>query len=144
MLGEIGVGNTTVAAALACALTGLDPAEAVGLGAGADAAILERKRDVVAAALLRCGPALAGSGSPADQARQALAGLGGPEIAVLTGVVLGAVEAGAPVVLDGLAGSLPGCSPPGSSPRFRPIWWRGSARASGPTRQSCVRVNELR
>ena len=108
VLGEIGVGNTTVAAALACALTGLDPAEAVGLGAGADAAILERKRDVVAAALLRCGPALAGSESPADQARQALAGLGGPEIAVLTGVVLGAVEAGAPVVLDGLAGSLPG------------------------------------
>lgn len=106
-LGEIGVGNTTVAAALACALTGLDPAEAVGLGAGADAGILERKRGVVAAAVARCAPSLAGVDTPADHARAALAGLGGPEIAVLTGVVLGAVEGGAPVVLDGLAGSLP-------------------------------------
>ena len=34
--------------------------------------------------------------------------VGGPEIALLTGVALGAAAAGAPVVLDGLAGSLPG------------------------------------
>ncbi|HCE60469.1 MAG TPA: 5,6-dimethylbenzimidazole synthase, partial [Janibacter terrae] len=37
-----------------------------------------------------------------------LAMVGGPEIALLTGVTLGAAAAGAPVVLDGLAGSLPG------------------------------------
>jgi len=108
VLGEVGVGNTTVAAALACALTGLDPADAVGLGAGADAAILERKREVIAAALARTGATLTGASSPAEHARLALAALGGPEVAILTGVVLGAVEAGAPVVLDGLAGSLPG------------------------------------
>ena len=36
------------------------------------------------------------------------AALGGPEVALLTGVTLGAAAAGAPVVLDGLAGSLPG------------------------------------
>lgn len=107
-LGEVGVGNTTVAAALACSLTGLDPDEAIGLGAGADAGILERKREVVTAALERSASALAAAPSPAQHARLALASLGGPEIAVLTGVVLGAVEAGAPVILDGLAGSLPG------------------------------------
>jgi nicotinate-nucleotide--dimethylbenzimidazole phosphoribosyltransferase len=38
VLGEIGMGNTTTAAALACALTGAPPAATVGRGAGADAA----------------------------------------------------------------------------------------------------------
>ncbi|PKZ41467.1 5,6-dimethylbenzimidazole synthase [Kytococcus schroeteri] len=102
VLGEVGVGNTTVAAALAGALLGLEPAEAgelVGLGAGSDDAMVARKRAVVAAALERTGA------SPGDAAgaRRALAAVGGPEVAVLTGVALGAVEAGAPVVLDGLA-----------------------------------------
>jgi len=100
LLGEAGVGNTTPAAALAAALTGLSVEEAVGLGAGADAAIMERKREIVSAALTRAGD-LAGAGS-----QQLLASLGGPEIAVLVGVVLGAVEKGAPVVLDGFATSV--------------------------------------
>lgn len=108
VLGEVGVGNTTVAAALACALIGIEPRDAVGLGAGSDSAILERKRDVVVAALDRVRPALETAGSAGERALVALRALGGGEIAVLTGVVLGAVEAGVPVVLDGLAGSLPG------------------------------------
>ncbi len=104
-LGEVGIGNTTVAAALACVVTGLAPRDAVGVGAGADTDIVERKRDAVEQALVRVG-------SRADDWRKdpadLLAALGGAEIAVLTGVVLGAAGAGAPVVLDGLAGSLPG------------------------------------
>jgi nicotinate-nucleotide--dimethylbenzimidazole phosphoribosyltransferase len=96
-LGEIGVGNTTVAACLAAALLGLDADAAVGLGAGADSAMLARKRDVVAAALARWRT------SGADGPTAILSHLGGPEFAVLTGVVLGAAAAGAPVVLDGLA-----------------------------------------
>lgn len=107
-LGEIGIGNTTIAAALACALTGLSAAEAVGLGAAADSAIVDRKVGVVTAALARNASALEAAATPADHAEIALRSLGGPEFAFLTGVVLGAVRAGAPVVLDGLAGSLPG------------------------------------
>ncbi len=99
-LGEVGVGNTTVAAALACALLDLEPQDAVGLGAGSDAAMVARKREVVADALDRTK----GEGDPL----RLLAAVGGPEIAVLTGVTLGAAGAGAPVVLDGLAASLPG------------------------------------
>ena len=99
-LGEVGVGNTTVAAALACALLDLEPQDAVGLGSGSDADMVARKRDVVAAALAR----MKGEGDPL----RLLAAVGGPEIALLTGVTLGAASAGAPVVLDGLAGSLPG------------------------------------
>jgi nicotinate-nucleotide--dimethylbenzimidazole phosphoribosyltransferase len=97
-LGEIGIGNTTVAACLAAALTGMDVDEAVGLGAGADSAILDRKRAVTGAALDRWRAA-PGHRDPMST----LAALGGPEIAVLTGVVLGAAEAGTVVVLDGLA-----------------------------------------
>ncbi|SER80944.1 nicotinate-nucleotide--dimethylbenzimidazole phosphoribosyltransferase [Propionibacterium cyclohexanicum] len=100
-LGEIGVGNTTVAAALACALCEIAPELAAGLGAGADSAMMHRKATVVAAALgrvdcaaLRRDPVLA------------LAELGGPEFAVLAGVVVGAAQAGAMVVLDGLATSV--------------------------------------
>lgn len=99
-LGEVGVGNTTVAAALACALLDLEPQDAVGLGSGSDADMVARKRDVVSAALARTQ----GESDPL----RLLAMVGGPEIALLTGVTLGATAAGAPVVLDGLAGSLPG------------------------------------
>jgi nicotinate-nucleotide--dimethylbenzimidazole phosphoribosyltransferase len=102
-LGEVGVGNTTVTAALACALLDVDPGDAVGLGAGADAAVLARKREVVTAAVTR-----ARRGSPAlgRDPVVALAELGGPELAVLAGVVLGAAEAGGTVVLDGYATSV--------------------------------------
>ncbi|MGY1683587.1 5,6-dimethylbenzimidazole synthase [Geodermatophilus sp. SYSU D01176] len=102
-LGEVGVGNTTVAAALACGLLDADPAGAVGLGAGADAAVLARKRQVVVEAVdraRRADPCLARD--PVG----ALAQLGGPELAVLAGVVLGAAAAGSAVVLDGYATSV--------------------------------------
>ncbi|SFO31681.1 cob(II)yrinic acid a,c-diamide reductase [Geodermatophilus obscurus] len=97
-LGEVGVGNTTVAAALAAALLGADPADVTGLGAGADSDVLDRKRAVVAAAVARAGRDL----DPAD----ALAELGGPELTVLAGVVLGAAEVRSAVVLDGFAVSV--------------------------------------
>lgn len=97
-LGEIGVGNTTVASALACALGGLSPEEAVGLGASSDAAMVERKRAVVEAAVARV--------EDREDVVGVLAAVGGPEFAVLTGVVLGAAKAGRVVVLDGLATSV--------------------------------------
>jgi nicotinate-nucleotide--dimethylbenzimidazole phosphoribosyltransferase len=100
-LGEVGIGNTTVAAALAAGLLGLSADEVVGLGAGADTAMVQRKAAVVAQALARVGP---GPHAP----EQVLAGLGGPEFCVLAGAVLGAAEAGTVTVLDGLATSVAG------------------------------------
>lgn len=102
-LGEVGMGNTTVAAALAAHLLDLPPAEAAGRGAGADTSMVDRKRAVIAAALHRVAPA---PGDPRLEPLVAMARLGGPELALLTGVVLGAVNAGAVVVLDGLATSV--------------------------------------
>jgi len=101
-LGEVGIGNTTVAAALAASVLSLEADDVVGLGAGADSAILERKTQVVTAALLRWRSAQRGSTSLACR----LATLGGPEFALLTGLVLGAARAGAVIVLDGLATSV--------------------------------------
>jgi nicotinate-nucleotide--dimethylbenzimidazole phosphoribosyltransferase len=105
VLGEVGVGNTTVAAALACGLLDREPAEVVGLGAGADSAMLDRKREVVAAAVRRARGA---HGTLTADPMLALAELGGPELAVLAGVTLGAAGGGAAVVLDGFAASLAG------------------------------------
>lgn len=96
-VGEVGVGNTTVAAALTAALLDLDADEVVGRGSSADSEMVDRKRDVVARALARVG-----SVSPSA----ALRCLGGGEFVVLTGVVLGVAEAGGVVVLDGLATSV--------------------------------------
>jgi nicotinate-nucleotide--dimethylbenzimidazole phosphoribosyltransferase len=117
VLGEIGIGNTTTAAALAAALLRLDAADVVGLGSGADSAILDRKHEVVAAALQRwrarsvdpdpiganpAGTDPTGTATGADPAAL-LGALGGTELATLTGVVLGAAGRGAVIVLDGLA-----------------------------------------
>jgi nicotinate-nucleotide--dimethylbenzimidazole phosphoribosyltransferase len=101
-LGEVGVGNTTVASALSAVLLGLAPSEAVGLGAGGDSATVERKRWVVEAALVRALARPGGLHGPFD----ALAALGGPEFVVLAGLVLGVAERGGAIVLDGLATSV--------------------------------------
>lgn len=91
-VGEVGIGNTTVAAALAASLLGLTADRVVGLGAGSDSSIVAAKRSVVERAVQRVG-----TRDPIGL----LAGLGGPEVAHLTGVILGVAEAGGVVVLDG-------------------------------------------
>ena len=102
-LGEVGIGNTTVAAALCSALLDLDPDRTVGLGAGADATVLQRKLDVVARSVVR---ARAEHGVALGDPTVAMAALGGPDIALLAGVTLGAAACGVPVVLDGLVTSI--------------------------------------
>lgn len=102
-LGEVGIGNTTVAAALAAALLDVAPAQVVGLGAGADTAMVRRKTEVLAAALAR----VQGShGSDPLAPEHLLACLGGPEFGVLAGAVLGAASVNAVTVLDGMATSV--------------------------------------
>jgi nicotinate-nucleotide--dimethylbenzimidazole phosphoribosyltransferase len=98
VLGEIGIGNTTTAAALAGALTGAPPELTVGRGTGLDAAGLERKRAVVAAARARHGDSL--------PAREALLAVGGLELAALTGAAIEAARRRLPVLLDGYAATV--------------------------------------
>jgi nicotinate-nucleotide--dimethylbenzimidazole phosphoribosyltransferase len=93
-LGEMGIGNTTPAAALAAALLALDPGAVCGRGTGLDDNGLARKVDVVRRALRANQP------DPVDPLG-VLASLGGFEIAVLCGLVLGAASNRVVVVLDG-------------------------------------------
>lgn len=94
LLGDMGIGNTTSAAALTAALLGLAPAEVVGPGTGLDAEGVARKTQVVARALDRHRQAL---GDPQD----VLARLGGLEILGMVGAILEAKDHGVPVILDG-------------------------------------------
>jgi len=91
--GEMGIGNTTPATALACHLTGRSPYELTGPGTGLDATGIAHKAAVIAKALQRHTPK-----DPLD----ALASVGGGEIAVLTGLALGAGEHGLGYVTDGV------------------------------------------
>lgn len=103
-LGEIGMGNTTLAAALVAALLKLPAAAVVGLGAASDQELMENKVAVIEAALSR----MAKQGLNLEDPIQVLASLGGPEFAYLTGICLGVAQAGGLVILDGLATSVAG------------------------------------
>jgi nicotinate-nucleotide--dimethylbenzimidazole phosphoribosyltransferase len=94
-LGEVGIGNTTSAAALTAALTGAATAAVVGRGTGIDNAALQRKCSIVETALQRID-----RDDPPDVLR-VLAEFGGLEIAALVGAIVAAAQAGKAVVLDG-------------------------------------------
>jgi nicotinate-nucleotide--dimethylbenzimidazole phosphoribosyltransferase len=100
--GDMGIANTTAAAALVCAFTGATPAAATGRGTGIDDPTLARKVEVVSRAVSRVPVRPT---TPAA-ALAVLAEVGGLEHAALAGFVLGAAAARVPVLLDGaVAGS---------------------------------------
>ena len=90
--GEMGIGNTTSAAAIACALFGGAPQDWVGRGTGVDDAGLARKAAAVAAGLAL---------HPSRDAFEVLRCLGGREIAAMSGAMLRARSLRIPVLLDG-------------------------------------------
>ena len=93
----MGIGNTTAAAAILCALAGVAPEVACGHGAGLDDATVAHKARVVAAALERHRSTLARR----DDALGVLAAVGGLEIAAMAGLMLGGAARRIPVVVDG-------------------------------------------
>ena len=95
-LGEMGIANTTSAAALSHGLYGGAAADWTGRGTGIDDATLTRKTEVVAEAVARHA-ALAGD------PLQLLRALGGLELAAIAGAILAARMARVPVLLDGFA-----------------------------------------
>jgi nicotinate-nucleotide--dimethylbenzimidazole phosphoribosyltransferase len=96
--GEMGIGNTTAAAALAAALLGGSGGEWVGRGTGVDEDGLACKAAVVDAGLQRHKDAL-------DDPLAALRCLGGHEIAAMTGAIAAARHHRIPVILDGFIAS---------------------------------------
>ncbi len=93
-IGEMGIGNTTVAAAIFAALFGGTGADWVGPGTGVDEAGLARKREAVDAALAVHARHLS---DPLEVLRR----VGGREIAAMTGAILAARMNHVPVIVDG-------------------------------------------
>ncbi|SDE43971.1 nicotinate-nucleotide--dimethylbenzimidazole phosphoribosyltransferase [Limimaricola pyoseonensis] len=91
--GEMGIGNTCSAAAIALALEGGEAADWTGRGTGVDAAGLARKTEAVAQGAAR----IAGEADPLEVLRQ----LGGREVAAMAGAILAARQHRIPVILDG-------------------------------------------
>jgi len=96
--GEMGIANSTVAAALAAVLTGADPAAVCGPGTGLGADGVAHKVDVVRRAV-------AANRVDAADGIGVLAALGGRELAYLAGLVVGAHEHRMVVLLDGFISS---------------------------------------
>jgi nicotinate-nucleotide--dimethylbenzimidazole phosphoribosyltransferase len=92
--GEMGIGNTSSAAAILCALTDAQPQKVVGKGTGIDDATWERKVAAVQRGLELNRP------NPKDPV-DVLAKVGGLEIGAMIGVILGAAAFHIPMVLDG-------------------------------------------
>ena len=93
-VGEIGIGNTTAAAALVCVFAGASPSDVVGRGTGIDDAGLAHKTRVVEDALALHLP------DPRDPLA-VVAAIGGLELAAMAGFMMGAASHRMPVVLDG-------------------------------------------
>ena len=93
LLGEMGIANTSVASLLLARLCGLSLAECTGAGTGLDAAGIERKRAVLQQAL----DVNAAATAPLD----ALAALGGYEVATMVGAVLQAAAERRVILVDG-------------------------------------------
>ena len=93
ILGEMGIGNTTVAAAIAASLAGGETASWVGRGTGVDDAGLARKRKAVQQTQRR----IVGITDPIEILRE----VGGAELAALAAATMAARNRSIPVVLDG-------------------------------------------
>ena len=113
ILGEMGIGNTTAATAIAAALLGASVDDLVGAGTGLDAEGVGRKARVIAAALKK-------HRLEATTPLPILAAVGGLEIAALTGAIIAAAQARVPVLIDGFIVSVaalaaahinPSCAP---------------------------------
>ena len=98
-VGEMGIGNTTAAAALAAALLNMPPDAVVGRGAGLGSAGLERKKAAVQRALEVNRP-------DPDDIPGLLAAVGGLEIAAMCGAFLAAAACRKPVIIDGVISAV--------------------------------------
>jgi len=109
-LGEIGIGNSSAAAAVAHAVTGLPLERLVGNGAGAPRLGLGHKRSVLARAYAR---------APVQGGRDALIEFGGFEMAMLAGAMLGGARHGQVLLADGFIATASACAAVSMEPKLR-------------------------
>ena len=115
LFGEMGIGNTTAAAALAAAMLGRPVAEIAGAGTGLDPAGIEHKVRVIESALAHHGLTL-GDAAP----RRVLEAVGGLEIAALTGAMIAAAQRRTPILVDGFIVTVAALAATRLNPGVRP------------------------
>ena len=128
--GEMGIGNTTAASALACALLGTPAAQLVGPGTGLDDKGVQHKAEVIERALALHSPHCHG---PLESLRR----LGGFEVAALAGAYLGCAQRGIPVLVDGFICSVAALCAVRMNPACRD-WLLFSHRSAEPGHQAVL------
>ena len=124
--GEMGIGNTTSASALACALLGAPASLLTGPGTGLDTAGVAHKTHIVEQALQRHAET---HGAQAQDPLIIMASLGGFEIVALSGAMLGCAARRIPVLVDGFIVSVAALAAVQCQPALRP--WLHFAHRSG-------------
>jgi nicotinate-nucleotide--dimethylbenzimidazole phosphoribosyltransferase len=113
ILGEMGIGNTTSAAAIAAGLLGVAADNITGLGTGLDAAGRVRKANIIDAALAH--HRLAGG-----SAEKILCAVGGLEIAAICGAIIASAQRRVPILVDGFIVSVAALAATRLNPSCRP------------------------
>ncbi|NED98584.1 nicotinate-nucleotide--dimethylbenzimidazole phosphoribosyltransferase [Phytoactinopolyspora halotolerans] len=130
VVGDLGIGNTTVAATLIGAITGLDARKVTGRGTGVDDAGLARKTAIVAAAIERAT-------AVRDDPEALLATVGGADFGAMAGFLAAAAEHGVPVLLDGVvvtaAALVAELITPGAA-----AWWLAGHRSVEPAHDAAL------
>ena len=131
--GDMGIGNTTSAAAIACALLQETPVRLVGPGTGLDPDGVAHKAEVV-------GRALSRHGSSRDP-MTILASLGGFEIAALAGAFLGCAARRIPVLVDGFIVSVAALFAVAQQPNLK-HWLHFAHRSDEPGHARVLEAHE--
>ncbi|UMP01152.1 nicotinate-nucleotide--dimethylbenzimidazole phosphoribosyltransferase [Amycolatopsis sp. EV170708-02-1] len=132
--GDMGIGNTTVCAAVVASLLGLFPEDVVGTGTGIDEERRERKLAVVEAALIR-------SGAVKDPFTL-LTALGSACLAATAGFLVQAAVRGVPVLLDGVFSGAAAVVAREIAPGAE-RWWLAGHRSTEPSQAYALKALDL-
>jgi nicotinate-nucleotide--dimethylbenzimidazole phosphoribosyltransferase len=134
--GDMGIGNTTAAAALTCALLSAKPEALAGPGTGLDEGGVAHKVQVIRRALDHHAGHL-------KSARDALQRLGGFEIAALTGAYLRCTQLGLPALIDGFISGAAALTASRLCPGAQ-RWWLFGHRSKEPGHAAILTALEAR
>ncbi|MFE5503122.1 nicotinate-nucleotide--dimethylbenzimidazole phosphoribosyltransferase [Amycolatopsis japonica] len=132
--GDMGIGNTTVCAAVVASLLGLLPEDVVGTGTGIDEAGRARKLAVVEAALIRAGAV--------KDPFTLLTSLGSACLAATAGFLVQAAVRGVPVLLDGVFSGAAALVAREIAPGAE-RWWLAGHRSTEPSQAYALKALHL-
>lgn len=131
--GDMGIGNTTPAAALIAVVAGADAEAVTGRGSGIDDATRARKLAAIRAAIARA--------ARHDVPEVLLARIGGADLAAMTGYLLQSAARGVPVVLDGIVSLAAALMARSIDPAVA-AWWVAGHRSTEPA--ATLALDDLR